>query len=87
MGLEVQVLPRPVRRERREAQGADREGGAEGSVERTCEPTYRNRIRGAANQGELAKDSEALAVKDSRVDPAAVQGKSMVLPGEISPYF
>jgi len=87
MCLEVQFLPRPGRRKRREAQGTDREGGAEGSVERTCEPTYRNRIRGAVKQGELAKDSEALAAKVFRVNPAAVQGRPMILPGEISPYL
>ena len=62
--LEVRVLPGPGRRDRREAQGPDREGGFEGSVERSREPTNRNRMRGAADQGELARDSEALAAKE-----------------------
>jgi len=60
---EVRVLPGPGRRDRREAQGRDREGSSEGSVDRNREPTNRNRIRGAADQGELARNSEALAAK------------------------
>ena len=64
--LKVRVLPGRGRRDRREAQGRPREGWSEGSVERTREPTYRNRIRGAADQGELAIDSEALAAKETR---------------------
>ena len=63
--LEVEVLPGPGRRNRREAQGRGREVGSEGSVERSREPTYRNRIRGAADQGELARDSEALVAKET----------------------
>ena len=63
--LEVGVLPGPGRRDRREAQGRDREVGSEGSVERNREPTYRNRMRGAAEQGELAENSEALAAKET----------------------
>ena len=38
----------------------------EGSVERIHGPTYRNRIRGGADQGERAKDREALVVKGRR---------------------
>jgi hypothetical protein len=64
--LEVRVLPGPGRRDRREAQGRDREGTSEGSVDRNREPTYRNRIRGAADQGELAENSEALAANETR---------------------
>ena len=61
--LKVEVLPGPGRRDRREAQGRDREGASEGSVERIREPTNRNRIRGTADQGELTANSEALAAK------------------------
>jgi len=64
--FEVEVLPGPGRRDRREAQGRLREEGSEGSVDRNREPTYRNRIRGAADQGELAENSEALAAKETR---------------------
>jgi len=63
---EVEVLPGPGRRDRREAQGRDREEASEGIVKRNREPTYRNRIRGAADQGELAMNSEALAAKERR---------------------
>ena len=62
----VKVLPGPDRRDRREAQGRDREGTSEGSAYRNREPTYRNRIRGAADRGELASDSEAPAVEETR---------------------
>jgi len=64
--LEVRVLSGPGRRDRREAQGRDRKGASEGSVDRNREPTYRNRMRGAADQGELARSSEALAVNETR---------------------
>lgn len=47
----------------REPQGGGREADAEGSGEQTCEPTNRNRIRGAADQGERANDREALPTK------------------------
>ena len=59
----MKVLPGPGHRDRREAQGRNREGPSEGSVKRSCESTYRNRIRGVVEQGELAKDSEALVAK------------------------
>ena len=52
----------------------------------SCEPTNRNRVEGAAGQGERAKDREALAVKEAGVDPAIVQGRPRPLPGEISPH-
>ena len=55
---EVRVLRGPGRRDQREAQGRDREGSSEGSAERNRAPTNRNRIRGAADQGELAENSE-----------------------------
>ena len=35
----------------------------EGSVERSCEPMNKNRIEGAAEQGERAKNREALVIK------------------------
>jgi hypothetical protein len=35
----------------------------EGSVERSCEPMNKNRIEGAARQGERAGNREALVIK------------------------
>jgi hypothetical protein len=35
----------------------------EGSVERNCEPMYKNRIEGAAEQDERARNREVLVVK------------------------
>ena len=46
VGLEVEVLRGLGRRDPSEPQGVAREGGAEGSGERTRVPTNRNRIRG-----------------------------------------
>ena len=37
-----------------------------GSVERSCEPMNKNRIEGATEQGEQAKDCEALVIKARR---------------------
>jgi hypothetical protein len=62
--LEVQVLPQADHSERSEAQLRKGDRPWEGSVERTCEPMYKNRIEGAADQGERAKNREALVVKD-----------------------
>ncbi len=52
--LEVRVLPQADHSERSEAQlrKGDRPWG--GSVERNCEPMDKNRIEGAAEQGERA---------------------------------
>jgi hypothetical protein len=83
--LEVKVLSGLGHRDRSEAQGAVREVGAERSAEQTRGLTYRNRIGGAVDQGEWAEIHEALVTKGSRVDPAAVRGRPMLLPGEISP--
>jgi len=62
--LEVQVLPQADHSERSETQlrKGDRPWG--GSVERTCEPMNKNRIEGDVDQGERAKNREALVVKD-----------------------
>jgi len=62
--LEVQVLPQVDHSERSEAQlhEGDRVWG--GSVERNCEPMDKNRIEGAADQGERAMNREALVIKD-----------------------
>jgi len=38
-----------------------------GSVERNCEPMDKNRIRGGAEQGERARNREALVVKAQAV--------------------
>jgi hypothetical protein len=53
--LEVQVLPFPDHRERSEAQLREGDRTWGGSVERTCGPTYRKRIRGEAERGEQAR--------------------------------
>src|SRR5437899_323346 len=65
---EVRVLRELGHRDPREPQGEPekgpvREGGAEGSGERTCGRTNRNRIGGDAEQGERADDREALVTK------------------------
>ncbi|MFT5199572.1 MAG: hypothetical protein ACI87O_002242 [Planctomycetota bacterium] len=60
--LKMKDLPGPGHRDRREAQGRTRER----SEKRICESTYRNRIRGAVEQGELADGSEALVAKVKR---------------------
>jgi len=62
--LEVKVLPKADHSDRSEAQLRKGDRPWEGSVERNRRPTYRNRIRGVADQGERAKDREALMVKD-----------------------
>ncbi len=61
--LGVQVLPQADHSERSEAQlhEGDRVWG--GSVERNCEPMYKNRIEGVADQGERARYREAFVVK------------------------
>ena len=61
--LEVRVLCRVGHSEASEAQlrKGDRAWG--GSVERTHEPMNKNRIRGAAEQGERATVCEAFVVK------------------------
>jgi hypothetical protein len=61
--LRVQVPPQAVHSERSEAQlrKGDRPWG--GSVERICEPMNKNRIEGAAEQGERAHNREALVDK------------------------
>ena len=79
-GQEVQVLrgtwsqgPRANRK------ASLREGGAEGSGERNCQPTNRNRIRGEADQGERADDREALATKGRRRKSGGWAGKIRAL--------
>ena len=64
--LWVQVPPRAGHGERSEAQlhEGDRVWG--GSVERNCGPMNKNRIEGAADQGEGAMNREALVAKGKR---------------------
>src|SRR5512134_2024034 len=64
--LWVQVPPRAGHGERSEAQlhEGDRVWG--GSVERNCGPMNKNRIEGAADQGERAMTCEALVTKGKR---------------------
>jgi len=52
--LEVGVLPRAGHSERSEPQSVVPWGRREGSGERSCGPTNRNRIRGGAEQGKRA---------------------------------
>ena len=61
--LEVQVLRELGRKDSSEPPGADREGSAEGSGERIRGPRDTNRIAGSAEQGERARDREALTTK------------------------
>jgi hypothetical protein len=61
--LEVGVLPRVDPNDRSEAQLREGDRPWGGSVERNRGPTYRNRIRGGADQGERADDREALGVE------------------------
>ena len=46
-----------------------------GSVERNCEPMNKNRIEGAAEQGERAKDRKALVIKAKRRRSGGCAGK------------
>ena len=62
--LEVQVLPQADHSERSEAQLREGDRAWGGSVERNCEPMDKNRIEGVADQGERARNREALVVKD-----------------------
>lgn len=39
----------------------------------SCEPMDKNRIEGVAEQGERAKNREALVIERGGVDPAVVQ--------------
>src|SRR5215813_4823915 len=64
--LEVEVLLEAGRSDQSEAQGRLREGPFRGSVERNRGSTYRNRIGGAASQGERASGRKALTAKGMR---------------------
>jgi hypothetical protein len=64
--LEVEILSRAGHSERSEPQSVGPRGRREGSGERSCGPTNRNRIEGGAGQGERAKDREAVMTKARR---------------------
>jgi len=51
----------------------------EGSVERSREPMNKNRIEGGAEQGEQAKDCEALVIKARRRKSGGCAVKGCVL--------
>ena len=51
----------------------------EGSVERNCEPMNKNRIEGAVEQGERAKNREALVIKARRRKSGGCAVKECVL--------
>src|SRR5437870_3008591 len=81
MGTDSEVkVPRELgHRDPREPQGDGREAVAEGSGERTCGPTNRNRIEGDADQGERANDREALVTKGRRRRSGGRAGKASAL--------
>ena len=51
----------------------------EGSVERSCEPMNKNRIEGAAEQGERAMNRETLVIKAKRRRSGGCAAKECVL--------
>ena len=51
----------------------------EGSVERSCERMDKNRIEGAAEQGERAMNREALVIKAKRRKSGGCAAKECVL--------
>jgi len=61
--LRVQVPPGVDHSDRSEAQLREGNRAWGGSVERSCEPMDKNRIQGAAEQGERARNREALVIK------------------------
>ncbi|RYD54274.1 MAG: hypothetical protein EOP83_22285 [Verrucomicrobiaceae bacterium] len=75
----VKVPPRADHSERSEAQlqKGDRLWG--GSAERNCEPMDKNRIQGAAEQDERARNREVLVVKVKRRKSGGCAGKECVL--------
>src|SRR6266516_3806705 len=76
---EVRVLRELGHRNPREPQGGSREADAEGSGERTCGPTNRNRISGDSDQGERATDREALVTNGRRRRSGGRAGKASAL--------
>ena len=55
-------------------------------MDRTCGSMYKNRVRGAPDQGERARNREALVDQVvGGVNAAIVQGRIAFLPGEIPP--
>lgn len=79
--LEVEVLPEAGHSDRTEAQGRKGDRPSEGSVEGNHGPTYRNRIRGGADQGERATDRKALVAKGTRRKSGGGVVKGCVLTG------
>lgn len=45
--------------------GANREVGSEGSVEQSCVPTHRNRIRGRRNRASVRRNTKPITINDS----------------------
>ena len=77
--LWVKVPPQADHSERSEAQLREGDRTWRGSVERNCEPMDKNRIEGAAEQGERACDREALVVKAKRRKSGGCAVKECVL--------
>ena len=63
LSLEVEALPESGHRDRREPQLRKGDRPWEGSGERSDGATYRNRIRGAVERGERARNREASMTK------------------------
>ena len=61
--LWVKVPPQADHSERSEAQLHEGDRVWIGSVERNCEPMNKNRIEGAMEQGERARNRKALVIK------------------------
>ncbi|WP_313318769.1 hypothetical protein, partial [Pseudomonas sp.] len=77
--LWVKVPPRADHSKRSEAQLREGDRMWGGSVERNCEPMNKNRIQGAAEQGERARNREALVVKAKWRRSGGCAGKECVL--------
>ena len=77
--LEVKVLPRADHSERSESQLREGDRAWGGSDERNREPMDKNRIRGVVDQGEQARNCEALVVKGGRRKSGGCAGKDRAL--------
>lgn len=77
--LRVQVPPQADHSERSEAQLREGDRAWGGSVERNCEPMDKNRIQGAAERGERARNREALVVNAKRRKSGGCAVKECVL--------
>jgi len=77
--LRVEVPPRVDHSERSEVQLHEDDRLWGGGVDRSCEPMDKNRIQGVAEQGEPAKNREALVIKSKRRRSGGCAVKECVL--------